>query len=127
MPSMQYKKLSPLTNTETQNLYKSRGEVIKALAHPTRMYFVDILSAGERCVCELTDLVGIDMSTVSKHLSLLKSAGIIQDRKEGLNVYYRLTCPCAATFFGCIDDLVNAQREKFTGKFATKGRKRRVE
>ena len=125
MPSMQTKKPVPLTDPDNQSLYKRKGELIKALAHPTRMYFVDILSSGERCVCELTDLVGADISTVSKHLSVLKSAGIISDRKKGLNVYYHLTCPCAATFFDCIDRLIEGQQEKYSGSKRPKGKSKR--
>lgn len=80
---------------------------MKALAHPTRLFIVDELSRhGERCVCELTDLVGADISTVSKHLSLLKAAGIVEDDKRGNMVFYRLAIPCVAQFFDCIESVL---------------------
>ena len=59
-----------------QAKYKNQAHIIKALAHPTRLFIVDELSRGERCVCEITDLIGVEMPTVSRHLGLLKSAGI---------------------------------------------------
>jgi DNA-binding transcriptional ArsR family regulator len=92
--------------TEVHSKYQQRARIIKALAHPSRLMMVDELSRGERCVCELTDLVGADMSTVSKHLSLLKKAGIVQDEKRGLQVFYRLRCPCILRFFDCIEAVI---------------------
>lgn len=86
--------------------FEARAGIIKALAHPVRLMIVDELGRGERCVCELRGLAGLDMSTVSKHLSLLKNAGIVADRKSGLNVYYRLCCPCLNNFFSCIEGIL---------------------
>lgn len=87
--------------------YESRAAVIKALAHPTRLFIVDQLAgADQRCVCELTAMIGADMSTVSKHLAVLKAAGIIEDRKRGAQVYYRLRVPCITQFFGCIESVI---------------------
>ncbi|HEY9766103.1 MAG TPA: metalloregulator ArsR/SmtB family transcription factor, partial [Chroococcales cyanobacterium] len=83
--------------------YRLRAQVIKAMAHPSRLMMLDALEDGEKCVCELQKLVGSDISTVSKHLSLMKAAGIVMDRKEGLNVYYRLKVPCILRFFGCVE------------------------
>lgn len=89
-----------------QATYRRRASVVKALAHPSRLLIVDELSRGERCVCELTDLVGSDISTVSKHLAVLKRAGIVQDEKRGLQVFYRLRCPCVLRFFDCIEAVI---------------------
>lgn len=80
-----------------------RAKVIKALAHPSRLAMVDALAGGEQCVCELQALVGADMSTVSKHLSLLREAGIVLSSKRGLQVFYRLRVPCLLSFFECVD------------------------
>ena len=92
--------------TETRSRYYLRATIIKALAHPSRLLIVDELAKGERCVCELTELVGADISTVSKHLSVLKKAGIVQDDKRGLQVFYRLRCPCILRFFDCIEAVI---------------------
>jgi DNA-binding transcriptional ArsR family regulator len=83
--------------------YETRARIIKALAHPTRLFMVDELSKGERCVCELRDMVGADISTVSKHLALLKAAGILADDKRGLQVFYRLKTPCVLGIFDCVE------------------------
>lgn len=64
-----------------------RSKIFKALGHPSRILMVDVLLQGERCACELRELVGADMSTVSKHLSVLKEAGIVQDGKRGTSVH----------------------------------------
>lgn len=86
-------------------LYKRRAEIIRALGHPSRLLVADALSHGELCVCELTDLVRADMSTVSKHLSVMKAAGLVHMEKRGQNVYYRLACPCLNDFFNCVDSI----------------------
>ena len=83
-----------------------RARILKALAHPTRIFIVEKLQEQEHCVCELTELIGADTSTVSKHLSLLKSAGILQDRKEGTTVYYSLACDCIAQFMKGLETII---------------------
>jgi ArsR family transcriptional regulator len=85
---------------------EARAKVMKALSHPSRLFIVDELSRGERCVCELTEMIGADVSTVSKHLSVLKSAGLVLDDKRGANVYYRLRVPCVLDFFGCVEKVL---------------------
>ena len=91
-------------NAKNQAKYEARARVIKAMAHPTRLFLVDELSRnGPRCVCELTEMVGVDMSTVSRHLAILKEAGIIDDEKRGAQVYYRLRMKCVLSFFDCVE------------------------
>lgn len=85
--------------------------VFKALAHETRLRLVEILAReGEKCVCELVDRVGFDQSTISKHLSVLKAAGVVGSRKERLNVIYRLRTPCVYQFIKCVDQM-NGDKE----------------
>lgn len=84
---------------------------MKTLAHPTRLFIVDELSRGERCVCELTRMVGVKMPTVSRHLSLLKKAGLIAGERRGAKVFYRLKTPCVVNFFQCVES-VRAQKQK---------------
>jgi DNA-binding transcriptional ArsR family regulator len=86
-----------------QARYKTQAGILKALAHPTRLFIVDELSRGERCVCELTDMIGVEMPTVSRHLSQLKNAGILEDEKRGSQVFYRLRVPCVLNFFKCVE------------------------
>jgi len=82
--------------------FKSQAQMFKALAHPARLLMLDELSRGERCVCELAAMVGSEMPTVSRHLSQLKSAGIVDDEKRGVQVFYRLVTPCVMNFFSCV-------------------------
>jgi len=83
--------------------YKTEARIIKALAHPTRLFIVDELARGERSVRELTNLIGVEMPTVSRHLSVLRNAGILADDKRGLQVFYRLRVPCVLNFFKCVE------------------------
>ncbi len=96
-----------------REIYKQKATIIKAMAHPSRLMMVDALAAGELCVCDLQRLVGADMSTVSKHLSVMKNAGIVTDRKEGLKVFYRLRVPCVMRFFECIDAVLLEQHTSY--------------
>jgi DNA-binding transcriptional ArsR family regulator len=82
---------------------QKRVAVLKALAHPTRLLLTERLMEGELCVGDLRDLVGDDVSTVSKHLLILRQAGVVTCQKRGLNVYYRLACDCFGDFLQCID------------------------
>lgn len=86
--------------------YKARARIAKALGHPSRLVMLDALADGELCVCELTELVGADQSTVSKHLSVLKQAGIVSDRKEGVMTFYRLKVSCLQGFWQCIESVL---------------------
>lgn len=90
----------------TQARLEARARIIKAMAHPTRLFIVDALSREELCVCELTAMVGADISTVSKHLAILRAAGIVQDAKRGSQVYYSLRCPCILQFFDCVESVI---------------------
>ena len=92
--------------------YVARARIIKAMAHPSRLFIVDELSRQERCVHELTEMVGADVSTVSKHLSVLKNAGIVQDEKRGAQVYYSLKVPCVLKFFSCVESVMKSLVEE---------------
>ena len=86
--------------------YEARARIIKAMSHPTRLFMVEELSRGERCVCELTEMVGDDVSTISKHLSVLKNVGIVADEKRGTQVFYALRVPCVLDFFSCVESVL---------------------
>ena len=88
--------------------FRDQAKVMKALAHPTRMFIVDELSRGERCVCELTDMIGVEMPTVSRHLSILKKAGLVLDDKRGLKIFYQLRVPCCLSFLKCVESVLQA-------------------
>ena len=92
--------------------YEARARVIKAMSHPTRLFMVDKLSRGERCVCELTEMVGDDISTISRHLSILKDAGIVADEKRGTQVFYSLRVPCVLKFFSCVESVLKTNAKE---------------
>ncbi len=94
-------------NAKTFARFEAQAKVIKAMAHPTRLFIVDELSRREKCVCEIRDLVGADISTVSKHLSILKNAGIIEDERRGSQIYYSLKMPCVMNFFKCVCTVIS--------------------
>jgi ArsR family transcriptional regulator len=82
---------------------KDRSVIVKAMAHPTRLLVMDVLTQGEKCVNDLTNLAGCDVTTLSKHLSVMRRAGLLQCDKRGVNVFYQIACPCFLEFFRCID------------------------
>ncbi|MBU1702064.1 MAG: metalloregulator ArsR/SmtB family transcription factor [Candidatus Eisenbacteria bacterium] len=92
--------------------FEARATIIKAMAHPTRLFIVEELSHGERCVCELTEMVEADVSTVSKHLSVLKNAGIVRDDKRGSQVFYSLLVPCVLNFFACVESILESRAKE---------------
>jgi DNA-binding transcriptional ArsR family regulator len=99
-------------DTKTELKYQRRARVIKALAHPSRLLIVDKLAEHEHSVGDLTALIGSDMSTVSKHLSVLKNAGVVQDEKRGASIYYSLRISCIVNFFKCADAVIEAIKQE---------------
>jgi len=98
-------------NTQEKIRCEARAAVFKSLGHPTRLYIMERLREHPHCVCELTDLVGADTSTVSKHLSILKNVGLVSTRKEGTTVYYSLTCSCLLQFLEGAESLLKIKAE----------------
>jgi ArsR family transcriptional regulator len=92
----------------THARFTARARIVKALAHPSRLFIVSELARQERCVCELAEMIGADMSTVSKHLAVLKNGGIVIDDKRGTTVFYKLRTPCVLNFLGCVEAVLKA-------------------
>lgn len=95
-----------LLKIKDRAIYRQQARVLKTLANESRLMIVDRLNQGECSVGELTELIGCDQSTVSKHLAVLRSGGIVEDRREGNNVYYRLLVPCVLNFFACASQVI---------------------
>jgi ArsR family transcriptional regulator len=91
--------------------HEARAKIIKAIAHPSRLFIIEELDKGERCVGELTEMIGADASTVSKHLSVLKNAGLVADEKRGNSIYYHLRVPCIMQFLGCVEDVLSSNAQ----------------
>jgi len=98
------------TVTPDRRVFRSQTRVLKALANESRLMIVDRLSHGECSAGDLTRLVGSDPSTVSKHLAVLRSYGIVEDRREGSVVIYKLLTPCVMNFFSCATQVLKEAR-----------------
>ncbi|MEW5951799.1 MAG: winged helix-turn-helix transcriptional regulator [Elusimicrobia bacterium] len=82
--------------------HKKESEIFKALGHPTRLFIVHQLGKENTCVCDLTEMIGDDISTVSKHLSVLKAAKIVESVKIGNKIVYKLKLKCVLSIALCI-------------------------
>ena len=98
-----------------QRYVAAQAKIFKALGHPSRLTMVTALREGEKCVCELQQVVGCDMSTISKHLAVLKEAGDVATEKKGTSVYYRLTLACLGSFLACTAKIIEASATEHIG------------
>jgi len=98
-----------MMNEQQKALIEAKANVLKALGHPTRLWMAEQLINGEKCVCELAETIDADFSTISKHLSVLKNAGVVEDEKRGKMVYYRLKVPCVLDYMPCVEEVVRAR------------------
>lgn len=100
-------------NFDEQKLfYTAKANILKALAHPTRLWIAEQLVEGEKCVCEFVDAIDADFSTISKHLSVMKQAGLIIDDKRGKQVFYSLKVPCIMNFMHCVEAVIKNNAEE---------------
>ncbi len=100
---------SRVVNKNRQRLFEKQAEVAKAMAHPLRIAIIDFLKNGEQCVCDIAEYVGSERSNISRHLSVMVKTGVLDYRKEGLKVIYRLKCVCILDFFSCITGVLRQQ------------------
>jgi ArsR family transcriptional regulator len=99
-----------LPKDKGKDVFRSQARVLKALANESRLMIVDRLSRGECSAGDLTRLIGSDQTTVSKHLAVLRAHGIVEDRREGNVVVYRLLTPCVMNFFSCATQVLKESR-----------------
>ncbi|MGD9344755.1 MAG: metalloregulator ArsR/SmtB family transcription factor [Candidatus Aminicenantes bacterium] len=90
---------------------ETRANILKALAHPTRLFMLEELADKSYCVSNLAEMVGLDVSTVSKHLSILKNAGLVNVEKKGKEVFYSLRMRCALNFLDCVEEVLREQAQ----------------
>jgi DNA-binding transcriptional ArsR family regulator len=98
-----------MAGVKKQLLYEKQAEIAKAIAHPLRIAIVDFLKKGEQCVCDIAEHIGSEQSNVSRHLSVMVKAGVLDCHKEGLKVIYRIKCSCILDFFTCITGVLKQQ------------------
>ena len=100
-----------MLNKSEQLLFEKQAEIAKAIAHPLRIAIVNFLKDGEQCVCDIAEHIGSERSNVSRHLSVMVNAGLLEYRKEGLKVIYRLKCACIIDFFSCVSRVLKQQAQ----------------
>ena len=98
-----------MVTTSKQQFYGRQADIIKAFAHPLRLAILDFLSDGRQCVCDIADHVGSERSNVSRHLSVMLNAGILEQHKKGLKVLYKLKTPCILKCLSCITAVLKEQ------------------
>ncbi len=91
---------------------KARADVLKALAHPTRVLILDTLSRGDRCVNDLRSLTPASLPTLSRHLDKLKKAGIVTERRAGPKVIHHLACPCMLQALSCTVEALQSVKRR---------------
>jgi ArsR family transcriptional regulator len=92
-----------------QFLYDKQAAIAKAISHPVRVAVLDFLHDGEQCVCDIAEHVGTERTNLSKHLSVMVNAGVLESRKDGLKVMYRIKTPCVMRFLDCLKDCLREQ------------------
>lgn len=90
--------------TEGERNIRDMAVVFKALGHPARVKIVRALADGEKCVRDLVEAAGFGWSTVSRHLSVLREAGVVTDEKRGQQVIYQMALPCVNRFLDCLEN-----------------------
>lgn len=100
-----------------EKLQEEKAAILKGIAHPVRLRVVEALARREMSVCEIAELFDFDRTTISKHLSLMKDLGILDSRKDGLHVIYRLKMRCLASVLSCVEKVVRGREADLSGLF----------
>jgi ArsR family transcriptional regulator len=92
-----------------ENLIHIESDFLRALAQPTRLRILYFLKDGEKCACEIIPKMKEDQSNISRHLTHMKDAGILESRKEGVSVYYKIKDKRVFTLLSLVDEMVKAE------------------
>jgi ArsR family transcriptional regulator len=95
-----------------RDLRRAKARIFKALGHPTRIGIVEMLAAGERCVCEIVPAFEDSQATISRHLDVLLQAGIVERHRDGVKMIYRLALPCVLNAMPCIANAIRSGSAK---------------
>ena len=98
-----------MLSKDKQLLFERQAEIARAIAHPLRIAIINFLKDGEQCVCDIAEHIGSERSNVSRHLSVMTNAGLLEYRKDGLKVIYKLKCNCIVDFFSCVGRVLKQQ------------------
>jgi ArsR family transcriptional regulator len=92
-----------------ENLIHIESDLLRAIAQPTRLRILYFLKDGEKCACEIIPKMKEDQSNISRHLTLMKDAGILESRKEGVSVYYKIKDKRVFTLLSIVDEMIKAE------------------
>ncbi len=95
-----------------KNRFDQLAAIIRATAHPVRLFLLEKLLVGRYCVKELTEMVEYDISTVSRHLQQMKASGLIRDEREGNCVYYSIACDCVRRYYESAISILRSNIER---------------
>jgi DNA-binding transcriptional ArsR family regulator len=98
------------TSVETQ-LYEAQAQLLKVLTHPARLAILNLLRDGEHCVCHMEAHLGFRQAYISQQLMVLREAGLIQDRRDGWNVFYRVIEPRIFGVLSAVEQLMELQQD----------------
>lgn len=90
--------------------YDSQAKLFKTLNHPARLAILDVLREGEHCVCHMEAALGYRQAYISQHLMVLRDAGLVRDRRDGWNIYYRVTKPEVFAVIDAAQNINGAQK-----------------
>lgn len=93
--------------------------IFKALAHPVRLQILELLAEGPLTVSEITAHTAVSISSVSKHLTQMRQAGILAVDRKGLFQHYRIACDCFSELLRCADRVMREKLGKARPKFAS--------
>lgn len=89
--------------------FEAQAQLLKVLTHPARLAILDILRAGEHCVCHMEAHLGLRQSYISQQLSVLREAGLIQDRRDGWNVFYHVAEPRIFDVLKAVEQMISPE------------------
>jgi DNA-binding transcriptional ArsR family regulator len=95
-----------------EDLIQIQSDFLRAIAQPTRLKILYFLKDGERCACEIIPKMKEDQSNISRHLTHMRDAGILESRKEGVSVYYKIKDKRVFALLSLVDEMVRAEIEK---------------
>ena len=101
-------------DADTKRFYELKAQIIQAAGHPIRLAIIEFLSRGEQCVCDIVEHVDAQRSNVSRHLSVMLKAGVLESHKDGLKVIYKLRTPCIVNFLACVDQALRERIQRET-------------
>ncbi len=87
--------------------FESQAKLLKVLTHPARLAILYLLQDGEHCVCHIEAYLGFRQAYISQQLAVLREAGLIQDRRDGWNVFYTVTNPGIYTVLDAVQAMVD--------------------